>query len=92
MDCRLCKYRDGGHADACPEQVKDDPILRRLYMAACNDGWEDGRTGKEARYEYPASFEARVAQKPAEATYLLGYLRGEAAAEEAENGCQSWAG
>lgn len=90
MECRYCKWRDGNHAKKCPDLAPEGSIERRLYMAAWQGGYNDGRAGKQARFVTPSTVEGCEAQKPVEIAYCLGYRLGESALESAENGHQAW--
>lgn len=75
-DCRFCGCRGQGnvpgdrHALACPMFGKKLDTSKEVEWEA---GWNHGRDGAEA-------------MNPAQPVYMLGYRKGEAALEEAQNG------
>lgn len=72
MSCRICGYHDGHHDTKTPRPEVSDD--RVSDMLVWDKGYEDGRSGEPESNPDPR--------------YMLGYLRGEIAAEEAENGSE----
>jgi len=91
--CHYCKYLKGGHDPNCPHPtgmlVVDDsasgegvfrPVARAPIPERMKEwqlGYDDGRSGKELNSTLSP-------------VYQMGWVRGTAALEEAENGYQMW--
>ncbi len=73
--CERCRYGGGKHLEGCPLDTSAGLAQYALdgRMIIWQQGYKDGRAGK---------------RKPdvVGATYLLGWLQGDAAADEAANG------
>jgi hypothetical protein len=69
MQCHLCHWYDDKHDENCPERV--DPSLREAARATWDNGYDDGRNRRDAQSTDP--------------TYIIGWVRGDAAADAAEN-------
>lgn len=77
MSCEYCKWNGGKHDPHCPYQfvLRDAEWVIKFVPAVrklYDEGWDDGRARKEMRSDDP--------------TYRLGWLAGECALEEYENG------
>lgn len=70
-DCPLCRWANGHHDAACPEEahIGDRPGLRIIY----SNGYESGRSG-------------RTLLDRANRTFRLGWTHGVIALEAYENG------
>lgn len=70
-NCLYCRFGDGKHDPACPQAVPSKKKAEAFMHWGA--GYHQGRSG---------------GKKPAEAnpTFTLGYLNGESALEEAQNG------
>lgn len=77
--CPYCKYAKGGHDPNCPHPsaTLDRPRHTTPQLEEWERGYRDGRSGKELDTALSA-----VCQ--------MGWVRGTAALEEAENGYQMW--
>ena len=71
MRCHYCGYDGGKHDVVCPESFTGD--AKEQVRKEWRAGYDWGRLGN-------------IKPTATSATYSLGWLRGEAALEEAENG------
>lgn len=73
MQCHLCHWYEGKHDENCPKMA--DPSQQEAARALWDEGYDDGRNRREAQSADP--------------TYAIGWRRGDAAADYAENVSQS---
>ena len=80
-ECRDCRHSGGQHDPACPENPVFLPWKKFAARRAYNAGWVAGRNRRDL---------LDVGGPPEwHASFTLGYIHGDAAADEAENG-SSW--
>lgn len=69
MQCYYCHWYNNDHDANCPEMV--EPSRQDAAKATWDKGYDDGRNRREAQSSDP--------------TYIIGWIRGDVAADTREN-------